>query len=52
MTKAIAVLFVLAMVVQVIRPIGVIGLRRRADFWKLAALALLVTLAVAVIRPE
>ena len=39
MTKLISVLIILAMLIQVIKPIGLPGLRRRMDFWKLALLA-------------
>ncbi|MBB3611183.1 hypothetical protein [Rhizobium sp. BK602] len=39
MTKAIAALLMLAMAVQIIKPLGLPGLRRRSDFWKLAIIA-------------
>ncbi|MGE6742760.1 hypothetical protein ACQKGC_21025 [Allorhizobium pseudoryzae] len=39
MTKLIGLLLILAMIVQIIKPLGWPGLRRRADFWKLAVLA-------------
>ncbi|MFS8044506.1 hypothetical protein [Rhizobium sp. BR 314] len=39
MTKAIAVVLLLAMAVQLIKPLGLPGLRRRADFWKIAIIA-------------
>ncbi|AHF85558.1 hypothetical protein RLEG3_28760 [Rhizobium leguminosarum bv. trifolii WSM1689] len=39
MTKLIALLLILAMAIQVIRPLGLPGLRRRMDFWKLALIA-------------
>lgn len=38
-TKAIAALLMLAMAVQIIKPLGLPGLRRRSDFWKLAIIA-------------
>ncbi len=38
-TKAIGVLLLLAMVVHIIKPLGLPGLRRRADFWKVAIFA-------------
>ncbi|MFS8115340.1 hypothetical protein QD460_26780 [Rhizobium jaguaris] len=38
-TKVIAVLLLLAMAVQIIKPLGLPGLRRRADFWKIAVIA-------------
>ncbi|WP_312222431.1 hypothetical protein [Rhizobium rhizoryzae] len=39
MTKIIGLLLLLAMVVQIIKPLGFPSLKRRADFWKLAVLA-------------
>lgn len=39
MTKAIAVLLILTMLIQIIKPLGLPGLRRRGDFWKLAIIA-------------
>ncbi|HEY0124033.1 MAG TPA: hypothetical protein VGC14_20185 [Rhizobium sp.] len=39
MTKVIAVLLLLAMAVQIIKPLGLPGLKRRADFWKIAIIA-------------
>jgi hypothetical protein len=39
MSKLIGLLLLLAMIVQIIKPLGLPGLKRRADFWKLAVLA-------------
>lgn len=39
MTKLIGLLLILAMAVHLIRPLGVPGLRRRGDFWKIALAA-------------
>lgn len=39
MSKAIGVLLLLAMLVHIIRPLGLPGLRRRADCWKIALAA-------------
>ncbi|MBY3135675.1 hypothetical protein HFO42_17585 [Rhizobium leguminosarum] len=39
MTKLIALLLILAMAIQVIKPLGLPGLGRRMDFWKLALVA-------------
>jgi hypothetical protein len=50
MTKTISVLLILAMVVQIIRPLGLPGLRRRGDFWKLALLAFAIWAAVLLLR--
>ncbi len=43
MTKALSIVIILLMAVQIIKPLGLPGLRRRSDFWKLAlgALALI-----------
>jgi hypothetical protein len=39
MSKLIGLLLILAMVVHIIRPLGLPGLRRRGDFWKIAIVA-------------
>lgn len=39
MTKTLGLLLILAMVVHIIKPLGLPGLRRRADFWKIALFA-------------
>ena len=41
MTKAVALLFACLMVVQIIRPIGLPGLKQRKDAWKLAVFGFL-----------
>lgn len=40
MTKILSLLIVGLMIVHIIKPLGLPGLRRRADFWKLAVIAL------------
>lgn len=50
MTKIIALLLILAMAVQLIRPLGLPGLRRRGDFWKIAVFAFAATMIVSVLR--
>ncbi len=52
MTKIAALLLVAAMAVQLIRPLGLPGLRRRGDFWKIAAAAIALTMLAALIRPD
>ncbi len=52
MARAISFLLILAMVVQVIKPIGLPGLRKRGDFWKIAVFAFAITMAIVFIRPE
>ena len=39
MSKMLSLLIVALMIIQIIKPLGLPGLRRRADFWKLAVLA-------------
>lgn len=51
MSKAISILLLLAMTVHIIRPLGLPGLKRRKDFWKIAVVALAVTMATVLIRP-
>jgi uncharacterized membrane protein len=50
MTKLIALLLILAMLVHIIRPLGLPGLRKRGDFWKIAAFAFIATVAIAAFR--
>ena len=40
MSKALALVILAMMVLHLIRPIGLPGLRRRADVWKIAVFAL------------
>lgn len=40
MTKILSLLILAMMVAHLIRPLGLPGLRRRGDFWKLALVAL------------
>ncbi|WP_189644587.1 hypothetical protein [Mesorhizobium sp. M9A.F.Ca.ET.002.03.1.2] len=40
MSKFLALVIVAMMVIQLIRPLGWPGLKRRSDFWKLAVLAM------------
>lgn len=51
MTKVIGLLLVLAMLVQVIRPLGLPGLRRRHDFWKISVIAFVLWSITLLIRP-
>lgn len=52
MSKVFSLLIILAMALQIVRPIGLPGLRRRGDFWKLALGALLLFALDVLIRPE
>jgi len=40
------------MLVQIIRPLGLPGLQRRADAWKIAVMALAIIFVVGLIRPQ
>lgn len=40
MSKALALVIVALMIVQLIKPLGLPGLRERRDFWKLAVAAM------------
>lgn len=51
MIKAISIFFILAMAVQIIRPLGVPGLRRRRDFWRLAIVAFVIWSLTLLLRP-
>lgn len=39
MTKALTLVILAMMAIQIIKPLGLPGLRRRRDFWKLALVA-------------
>jgi hypothetical protein len=51
MSKVLPLLLLVAMVLHVIRPLGVPGLRRRRDFWKIAVGAIAVMMVTVLIRP-
>lgn len=51
MSKILPVLLLVAMLLQLIRPIGLPGLRRRADFWKIAVAAIVLMMLTVAIRP-
>ncbi|WP_378947676.1 hypothetical protein [Mesorhizobium sp. ANAO-SY3R2] len=40
MSKALSLIIIAIMAIQIIKPLGLPGLRKRRDFWKLALLAL------------
>ncbi len=52
MVRGISILLALLMLVQLIRPIGALGLKRRADAWKIAVFGLLLIFAVGALRPQ
>jgi len=39
-TKILSYLIIAVMILHIIRPLGLPGLRKRSDFWKLAVVAL------------
>lgn len=49
--KAISGFLMLAMLVQIIKPFGVPGFRRRSDFWKIAIVAFVLWSVTLLIRP-
>jgi hypothetical protein len=51
LAKAISLVLLAAMVIHLIKPLGLPGLRRRADFWKIAVVAIVVMMLVLIIRP-
>lgn len=50
MTKFLSLLVVVMMVVHLIRPLGLPGLRRRKDFWKIAVVAIVLIMLTVVAR--
>ncbi|WP_202618012.1 hypothetical protein [Aureimonas leprariae] len=52
MGKLLSILLVLAVLVQLVRPLGLPGLERRADAWKIAIGAILLFGLAVFIRPE
>ena len=49
MTKILSLLILGMMAIQIIRPLGLPGLRQRRDFWKLAVAALAAISATALL---
>jgi hypothetical protein len=52
MVRALTLILGLMMIIQLIRPLGLPGLRHRADAWKLAVFASALILAVTALRPQ
>lgn len=50
MVKILSVFVILAMIVQIIKPIGVPGLRKRADFWKLPLAGFVVIVVISTLQ--
>lgn len=51
MGKILPLLLLVAMLVQIVKPLGLPGLRRRGDFWKIAVAALGLMMLAALVRP-
>ena len=51
MAKLIALVFLAAMIVQGIKPLGLPGLKKRRDFWKVAVAALAAIGLTMLVRP-
>ncbi|WP_112807421.1 hypothetical protein [Ensifer sp.] len=51
MSKALAIILLLAMAIQLVWPIGLPGLRQRRDFWKIAVFAIVMMMITVLIRP-
>ncbi|WP_087149282.1 hypothetical protein [Pararhizobium antarcticum] len=51
MSKAITIILLLAMVIQVLKPLGFPGLKQRRDFWKIAVFAIAIMMLTVLIRP-
>lgn len=52
MSKILLLLILAMMVIHLIRPLGLPGLRRRSDFWKLALIALAAVSLTILVRGE
>lgn len=52
MAKVIALLLLGAMIVHLIRPLGLPGLKKRGDFWKIALVAIFIMMLTVLIRPQ
>ena len=50
MTKLLSLLIVGLMLIQLIKPLGLPGLRRRRDFWKIAIVMVVAIVVTAAIR--
>ncbi|WP_195163662.1 hypothetical protein [Mesorhizobium sp. NBSH29] len=51
MGKIMALLLLAAMLVHLIKPLGLPGLKKRGDFWKIAVVAIAVMMLAVLIRP-
>ncbi|MBB3977279.1 hypothetical protein GGQ64_002485 [Rhizobium azooxidifex] len=51
MSKVLPILLLIAMVLHIIRPLGLPGLRQRRDFWKIAVGAIVMMMLTVLVRP-
>ncbi|PTM94387.1 hypothetical protein [Mycoplana dimorpha] len=51
MSKVLPLLLLLAMLLHLLRPLGLPGLRRRRDFWKIAVGAIALMMVTVLVRP-
>lgn len=51
LTKFFSLLIILMMIVHLIRPLGLPGLKKRSDFWKIALAALAAISLTILVRP-
>lgn len=51
MSKALTVVLLLAMVIQILKPLNLPGLRQRRDFWRIAVFAIAVMMLTVLVRP-
>lgn len=51
MSKILPVLLLAAMLLHIVRPLGLPGLKRRADFWKIAVVAIVLMMLTVLVRP-
>ncbi|ESR25970.1 hypothetical protein [Lutibaculum baratangense] len=52
MAKTISIILGLAMVAHLIRPLGLPGLKRRKDAWRIAVFALALMIVTVSLRPD
>lgn len=51
MSKILPALLLAVMLLHLIRPIGLPGLKRREDFWKIAVVAIALMMLTVLVRP-
>lgn len=51
MSKILPVLLLAVMLLHIVRPLGLPGLKRRADFWKIAVVAIVLMMLTVLVRP-